>query len=302
MSEASRNPEVFLTQVDDAVDAVEEAINTYLDAATTLVNVAIATVQAQASGMWGGITGGISGLLSGGIPGAISGGVSGYAEAFVAELVEELDEGSRLIDLEWRDASATIRQSIGSMMGDPLKMSSIASHYREAVDELGQVRNEVTSANAYVEASWSGRAFTAYATTSQLQLNALRGTIATLQDAADLMDDHAVVLVKFWTQQLQNLVELAANITKEAADIGDLGNWASAGAGVIVSMIATAASGASRILTDTASYWADLNIGLAGDWDGLQSMLGDRGLENDQWPQFTSLDRSAINGPWEAAD
>ena len=302
MSEASRDPEVFLTQVDEAIDTVEEAINTYLAAATNLVNVAIATVQAQASGVWGGITGGISGLLSGGIPGAIYGGASGYAETFVAELVEELNEGSRLIDVEWRDASAAIRQSIGSMVGDPLKMSSIASHYREAIDELGQVRNEVTSANAYIEASWSGRALTAYATTSQLQLNALRGTIVTLQDAADLMDDHALVLVQFWSQQLQNLVDLAADITKEAAEIGDLGNWASVGAGVIVSMIATAASGASRILNDTASYWAELNIGLAGDWDGLQSLLGERGLENDRWPQFSSLDRSAINGPWAVAD
>lgn len=301
MTDASNDPEVFLTQVDDAIDAVEEAINSYLDAATTVFNTAIATAQAQASGVWGGIKGGVSGFLSGGVPGAIAGGASGYVEGFVTELVDQLSEGSRLIDAEWRDASATIRQSIGSMVGDPLKMSSVASHYREAIDELGQVKNEVTAANAYVEASWSGRASIAYDTTSQLQLNALTGTIATLQDAADLMDDHAVVLVQFWTQQLQNLVDLAADITKEAAEIGDIGNWASAGAGVVVSMIATAASGASRILTDTASYWAELNIGLAGDWDGLQSMLGERGLEDDQWPQFTSIDRSAINGPWEPA-
>lgn len=300
MTDASRDPEVFLTQVDDAIDDVEEAINDFLDAATNAFNAAIAVAQAQANGLWEGFKGGISGMLSGGIPGAISGSASGYVEGFVNELTAELSEGSSLIDAEWRTASATIRQAIGSMTGDPLKMSSIASHYREAIDELGQVKSEVISANAYVEDSWSGRAFTAYNTTSGMQLAALEGTITTLKDAADLMDDHALMLVQFWTQQLQNLVDLAADIAKEAADIGDIGNWATAGAGVVVKLIATAASGASRILTDTASYWAEINIGLAGNWDGLQSELGNRGLENDQWPQFTSIDRTNINGPWES--
>lgn len=299
MTQASNDPEVFLTQIDDAIDEVESAINAFLDASVTIFNTAIAAVQAQASGVWGGIKGGVTGLVTGGIPGAISGASSGYVEGFVEELVAQLNEGRDLIDAEWREASATIRQAIGSMTGDPLKMSSIGSHYRQAIDELGQVKSEVTSANAYVEASWSGRAFTAYHTTSSLQIAALEGTIATLSDSADLMDDHALKLVQFWTQQLQNLVDLAADITKEAAEIGDAGNWLSAGAGVIVSLIATAASGSSRILTDTASYWAELNIGMAGDWDGVQSMLGSRGLEGDQWPQFTSIDRSNINGPWQ---
>jgi hypothetical protein len=166
---------------------------------------------------------------------------------------------------------------------------------------LGQVKSEVESANSYVAASWTGRAHIAYGNTSTNQLAALSGVIATLDDSAQLLDDHATQMVQFWTQQLQNLVDLAADITKEAAAIGDIGNWATAGAGVIVSLIATAASGASSILTDTASYWADVNISKAGDWDGIQSMLGDRGLENDEWPDYTSLDNNQINQPWEKA-
>ena len=54
-------------------------------------------------------------------------------------------------------------------------------------------------------------------------------------------------------------------------------------------------------MTTAAAYWADLNIGKAGDWDGIQSKLGTRGLENDQWPDFTSLDRTQINGPWQTS-
>jgi uncharacterized protein YukE len=299
MSQANKDPEVFLTQVNEAIEEVEAAINAFLEASVTAFNAAIAAAHAHANGLWEGVKGGLGGFLSGGIPGAVAGAGSGYVEGFVDELVQQLEQGSNLIDAEWRDASATIRQAIGSMLGDPVKMSSISSHYRDAIEELGQVKSSLTSANRYLEATWTGRAFIAYNTTSEIQLAALDGTISTLQDSADLMDDHALNLVLFWTRQLQNLVDLAASITKEATEIGDIGNWVSAGAGVVVSMIATAASGASSILTDTASYWAELNIGKAGDWDSVQSLLGSRGLENDQWPQFTSLDRSAINGPWE---
>lgn len=301
MTQASNDPEVFLTQIDDAIDDVESAINGFLEASTTVFNAAIATAKAHANGLWEGFKGGVKGLVTGGIPGGLFGGASGYIDGFVDELVEQLNKGSNQINAEWLDASATIRQSIGSMTGDPLKMAAISSHYKEAIEELGQVRNEVDAANGYLEKSWSGRAFTAYSNTSGFQLKALDATIATLEDSAALLDDHATQLVVYWTRQLQNLVDLAANITKEAANIGDAGNWLTAGAGVVTKLIATAASGASKILTDTAAYWAELNIGKAGDWDGIQSMLGTRGLEGDQWPQFTSIDRSNINGPWEPA-
>lgn len=298
---ASNDPEVFLTQIDDAIDAVEGALNEFLEASTTAFNVAIASIQSVPSGIWGGIKGGVKGLVTGGIPGAVVGAGQGAGEAYVKELIDRLNEGAELINAEWRDASATIRQAIGSMTGDPLKMSSISSHYRETIDVLGQVRTEVEAANSYVAASWTGRAHIAYTNTSGNQLAALTGVIATLDDSAQLLDDHSTQMVQFWTQQLQNLVDLAADVTKEAAAIGDVGNWATAGAGVVISLIATAASGASKVLTDTASYWADVNISKAGDWDGIQSMLGERGLEGDQWPDFTSLDGNQINQPWEKA-
>jgi uncharacterized protein YukE len=293
MTQANQDPEVFLTQVNDALEEVEDAIDAFLDASLNLINSAIAGASAH----FHGVGGAIKGFFTGGPGGA----VSGYIESFTNELVEQFTEGSNRIDLEWQDASNTIRQAIGSLMGDPIKMAAIASAYRDAIDELGGVRNQVDSANAYVEGSWQGHAHTAYANTSGFQLKALDAVVSALDDSAELLDDHAVQLVVYWTDQLQNLVNLAADIYDAIAEIGDVGNWGTAGAGVVVKLIANTASAATQIVTTAAAYWADLNIGKAGDWDGIQSKLGTRGLENDQWPDFTNLDRTQINGPWQTS-
>ncbi|MDP3893837.1 hypothetical protein [Nocardioides sp.] len=283
MTEASNRPDVFLTQIDDAIDAVSDAIGDFLEASANVIN--------QNLTLHGAI---IGGLVAGPF-GALGGGLLGN------NLQGRFDDAVDNVNETWRATSRQIRQSVGSMLGDPLKMSGIASQYRDAVTLIGERHGQVSGANSYVAASWRGRAHIAYANTSTAQLAALQGMSDMLGDAADLLDDHAVMLLSFWNQQLQNLIDLATSILGLIGELGDVGNWFTAGAGVLVQVIAEAGSGAAKILTDTNQYMIDLNVGRAGDWSGLDSRFGDRGLPGKQWPDLASLDRGNLNGPWQVA-
>ena len=283
MTEASRDPEVFLTQVNDAIEDVNSAIGEFVERSANLINSHLTEA------------GGILGTLVAGPIGGLVGGYLGH------ELEEQFEEGVDRINETWEAVSETIRQSIGGMLGDPLRMSSIASRYRECVDELGQVQQQIESADNYLAATWTGLAHTAYENTSRNQLEALHGMIESFEGAAQLLDDHQLALVNYWTRQLQNLVSLFTDIVGKTAELGDVGNWFTGGAGVVVSIIATAGESASAILAEAVSYWADLNIGKAGDWQSLVSRVGDRGLQGDRWPDLVAQDRGYLNDPWTPA-
>jgi uncharacterized protein YukE len=295
-TEASQDPEVFLTQVDDALEEVVEKINEFLEASETLFNTAIKGAQAHImGGIPGAIVGGIKGLLTGGIPGAIQGQIEGYIDG----LLQEFNEGTTEIHVQWEEAEAAIRQSIGSLAGDPLMMSAISSAYRDAAEVLGNQGNEIISANKYVAARWSGDAYIAYESTADLQLKALSATLDTMLNAAQLMDDHQEALLNYWSGQLKNLVDLTVAITSEIAELGDAGNWLSGGVGPLIKAFASTIGGAATIVDTAVTHWTGLNIGKAGDWDGLQAYIPEAGLENNVWPEFTHVDRSKINGPWQ---
>lgn len=283
MTEVSADPEVFLTQVNDAIEDVNTAIGEFIERSANLVNSHLTEL------------GGLAGGLLAGIPGAIGGALLGR------ELEQQFEEGVDRINEAWEAASEIIRTSIGGLLGDPLRMSSIASRYREAVQELGQVRRDVVAADTYLSATWTGDAYLAYENTSRFQLEAVQGMAATLEEAAQLLDDHQRVLLGHWSSQLRNLVDLFTDIVGETAELGDVGNWFTGGAGVVVQVIATAGSSAAAILDEAVQYWLDLNVGLAGDWSSIHAQLGDRGFVGDVWPDVLSIDLPNINQPWRPA-
>ena len=57
------------------------------------------------------------------------------------------------------------------------------------VDELGQVQQQIESADHYLAATWTGLAHTAYENTSRNQLEALHGMIESFEGAAQLLDE-----------------------------------------------------------------------------------------------------------------
>ncbi|MBI2244921.1 MAG: hypothetical protein HYU55_13650 [Nocardioides sp.] len=283
MTDASKDPDVFLTQVNTAIEDVTEAIDDFIERMANILTDHLTE---------GGV---IGGFLTGGILGGIVGGLAGH------ELEERFHAGEDRIWAAWRDAQEQIRQQIGSILGDPLKMSQISSNYRDAVRELGSVQGLVGEVNGLLGSSWSGRAYDAYVTASASQEQAIAGMSDLLLDAADLLDDNSLTLVQHWNDQLQNLADLVGGLISHSGGLGDAGNWATAGAGVAVELIGQLVSDVSSVVTAYLDYWATLNIGSAGDWDGLTASFGHHGLRDQRWPRPGDALTSAMNDPWEAA-
>ncbi|MXG91157.1 hypothetical protein [Nocardioides flavescens] len=273
MAQPSKDPEVFLTQIDDALDDVSAKIGQYFEAVATSVTSHLDLI--------GGLTGGLAGYFLG------------------KHLKEQCEDKMKEISELWDKVAGQIRQDVGSMLGDPLKMSGISSAYKDAVTALGEQHGKVEQANAYLADSWSGNAYIAYTNMSTSQLEAIQGMSDMLKDAADLLDDHAVELLSFWNKQLQNVLDLATDVVGLIGELGNVGNWPTAGAGTAIKVIAAAGSSATTILTDTNQYMIDLNVGRAGDWDSLTATFGERGLPGKQWPDYSDLDKGNINGPWK---
>lgn len=292
--DASRDPDVFLTQVNDQMEEIQAKIDEFLDVSATIFNDAIRAITA---GLPGAIKGAWDGFWQHGPFGAGPGAVQGMVDG----MLEEYRNGSDQIDVKWRETQEAIRTTIGSITGDPLQMAAIASGYRDAAEMLGNQGNEIRSANAFVAESWTGRAHTAYTNTSTYQLEALSAVVLALGEAAALMDDNQVAMISYWSDQLTHLVSLVTAITTEISEVSDAGEWLTGGVGAIIRAFSATIEASATIVNTFVQYWTQLNVGMAGDWDGLQALIPEKGLENNVWPDFTTVDSGPINQPWETA-
>jgi uncharacterized protein YukE len=277
------DPDTFLTEINTAIDDITDAIGDFLEKMATFVNDHLTEV------------GGIGGFLLGGPIGGLIGGFTAH------QLEGKFNSACEQVSEAWEEGVETIRQSVGGMIGDPLMMAQIASDYRDAAEIMGKHKLDLGNANSVLGSGWSGRAYDAYTTVSGQQDAALSGLSQQLQSAGKLLDEAAEKLVQQWIKQLNNLAQCESSFLNVAGDLGDLGNAPTFEAGPALKLIGEIVSHASTILTDYASYVANLEIAGAGNWDGLNTNFGDRGLPNGQWPRIGDIPRGAMNDPWEAA-
>jgi len=286
--EASSDPDTFLTQINDTIDDLTKAINWFLDKMAGVVNDHLTD-----AGVLGGA--GIGTFLgpAGTVVGGLLGGMKGH------ELEVKFKASCQQIIDEWEAQEPVLRDSIGCMMGDPVKMSEIASIYRAAAEELGGGVNEISTGNGPLWGdSFEGRAFRAYTTVSTQQDAALKGLQEQLLAAAKLLDDNEASLLKYWTNQLWNILNAIDSFYEIAGQIGDLGNVPTFEAGPAVMLIGEIIGTASAILSDWSFYWIDLNVASAGSWDGLNAAFGSKGLANGRWPAMGEISRDAMNTGW----
>lgn len=296
---AATDPDTFLTQVNDEIQKAVDTINDVIQKATDWVNDQLASH----GGLLGGIGGSILGGVVGGPLGGIAGGIAGheFGEDKADALKAKLDSFTKQVHDAWDAAEPQLRQSIGSILGDPLMMSKIASSYRDAAEKLGSVSDKV-SYTALSEWQFSGQAAGAYGVVREPQTAAYSGLQSQLLAAATQMDSDEATLLDYWNQQLWNLLQFIDDVTHDASDAANVANWVTVDAGPIAEFIGTLTKNAGSILSSWATNWVDTNVTSAGSWDGLNSGLGSNGLPGGQWPRIDGQHRAELNTSWGFQD
>lgn len=269
----AKDPDTYLTQVNTAVDDVTNAVNALIQRLSNFLTDHLEEI------------------------GGLAGGPLGW---YIAHKMENrFHDACNALIKKWEDAQVELRHIIGSILGDPLMMSQIASDYRDAARVMGGLTNTVGDANSLLRSDWTGRAYNAYDGVSTDQKQAIMGVGVMLTDAAKLLDSNEQALINLWVSELQNLVNLVADLGKESGGFGDIGNAFTAEAGVAVGMISALLKDAASFVKTYADYWTNLNITSAGSWDGLNAQFGQRGLPGDRWPQPSAAQNGAMNDPWK---
>jgi uncharacterized protein YukE len=287
MATETKDPEVFLTQVNDGLEALSDAIGEFLEKMANFVNDHLTEAGVLGGAGLGSLLGPV-GIIGGGILGGMAGN----------ELEEKFEAACNEISEKWDNTVGGIREAIGAMIGDPLQMSEISSDYRDAARILGIHTNDLSSTASILRGSWDGRAFFAFMEVNTQQTAAVTGLGRQLITGADLMDKCSERMVKAWLAQIDNLASATADFLSVAGDLGDVGNAPTFEAGPALKLIGKVLSNASTILTDFGTYVAELEIDSGGDWDGLDAAYGTNGLPNGQWPEVHDASRGAMNGAW----
>lgn len=296
---ASSDPDTFLTQINDEIQKALDEVNNVIQKATDWVNDQLASH----AGLLGGLGGGAIGGILGGPLGGIAGGIAGheFGEQKADALKAKLDHFTKQVHQTWETTESQLRQTIGSILGDPLMMSKIASSYRDAAEKLGSVSDKVAY-SALSEWQFSGQAAGAYGVVREPQATAYQGLQSQLLAAASQMDSDEATLLDYWNQQLWNILAFIDDLAHDASDATNLANWVTADIGPLIEVIGDLAGTAGKILSDWAANWVDTNVTSAGGWDGLKSGLGSNGLPGGQWPRIDGQHRGELNTSWGFQD
>jgi len=282
MSQADNDPDVFAVQVDDAIDAVTEAIGQMFEDIAVFINDNLDWILPLVGGGLGGLGGAGLGWLA------------------ARHLQGVFDDACTRVSEAWDQAVADIRQAIGDVFGDPLQMAVIAAGYQDARDHLNDMATQVTQMETYLGNGWTGDGMEAYKTVAQQQSTAASGVSGLLSDASGLLNDGSTAMVQYWSTQLTSVVQLQMDIMSAAGSFASLDKATGAWVSPTLDLIATTVNGVATVVDNAVQYFADLAISYAGSWDDLNSSLGDAGLPNGEWPRFDLL-LTDLNGEWETA-
>lgn len=277
--------DTILTLVNECIDYIADSIEYYLNELASF-----ASDHAEEIG-------GLLGLLGGGLIGGLVGWALGD------KIEDKFDDFVRDTWNAFEGFLSDLRALIGGYFGDPLLISQIASNYRDASRELGPNDGEtIATINTWLAEKWKGDGFDTFITLSGKQHQALASMQTTLKDAAELLDDNCANLLTYWVNTATGLVQLGTNFIQGTGKLGDAGNWATLGVGVVAETLAACIDDLAGLVDTFLTYWINLNVSSAGDWDGLHATFQDQeyGLPNGQWPDQTRT-TTGVNGPWQPA-
>lgn len=232
-----------------------------------------------------GAVGGPVGTVLGGLSGAaLIGTVKEWLDGKLGELIGELWEThKKLVD--------AMQACIDGIFGNPEKLMALGAGYQAGRSVLGDAGFEAGQKTDSLETYWEGRAFTAYKGVARQQGDAMGVMASKMGSASHLMADAAQMIQQCWSDIIQALVALVADVVDSLVgdvEITKLPTYAvTAPVGVIVDGV--------NFLNAVVTAMREVSI--QGRTSGFMAWSeltgGDAALEQSKWPQPDGLASNA---------
>ncbi len=191
---------------------------------------------------------------------------------------------------------------IDGIFGNPEKLLGLGAGYQSAQSALGDASFKASQATDTVAIFWDGRGFTAYSGAAGQQTGAMDVMAAKMSSASHLMADAAEMIQQCWSDIIQALVSLVADVADTL--LGDI---------EITKLPTATVTAPVGIIVDGVNFLnavvsAMREVSIQGRNSGFMAWAelsgGDSALDNSKWPKPDGLasNQYANDNNWGTTD
>lgn len=250
------------------------------------------------------IIGGAIGLVGGGPIGALVGAISGavligevkdWLNGKLGDLLEDLwDAHKKVVD--------AMQACVDGIFGNPEKLMGLGAGYQGAQSALGDASFDVGQATDTVAIFWDGRGFTAYSGAAGQQTGALDVMAAKMGSASHLMADAAEMIQQCWSDIIQALISLVADVVDTLLGDVEITKLPTAAVTAPVGVIVDGANFLNAVVSSMRAVSIQGRNSGFMNWSELTG--GDAALDNAKWPKPDGLASNQYkdDGNWGTTD
>ena len=180
-----------------------------------------------------------------------------------------------------------MQAGVDAIFGNPEKLKGLGVGYQSAQSALGDAGFSVTQASDTMKIFWDGRGHEAYAGAAGQQSAAMEVLASKMGSASHLMADAAEMIQQCWSDIIQALVALVADIVDTLIGDIEITKLPTATVTAPVGVIVDGVNFLNAVVT------AIRNVSIQGRNSGFMAWAelsgGDQALDNSKWPKPDGL-------------
>ncbi|MCW2791994.1 MAG: hypothetical protein JWO76_1092, partial [Nocardioides sp.] len=284
-------PDEWYGEIVELNDQLCDGIESVINSAASLID-DMSIWKAIAIGAAGGSVGGPLGTVLGGIEGGLA------LEGAKALLHSKLADAAKEIWASQRALVASVEHALDALFGNPQKLTNLGLGYVTAKTSCDTAWNRANTTSTRVGVFWEGLAYRAFSNAAANQEAAIEAMGEKLLAASHLMADAAEAIKQCWSDVVQALVALVADILGTAGEAVDLGKIFAGEFGKPFEVIGDCLGFVNSVTSSIRSMAATAKTQGVMDWADLNS--GSKALVNGAWPKIEGIDNSIYgnDGNW----
>lgn len=277
--------DVVIKHVEDFGAKIQAKINSLSEWDAAIIG---GTIGLGVGGPLGGLVGGLTGA-------ALIGTVKDWLNGKLGDLLREIWDAHKLLV----DA---MQAGVDAIWGNPEKLRGLGAGYQTAMSKLNGSYSDVKSATDDVSIFWGGRGQEAYANAAGQQMSAMEAMAGKMGTANHLMADAAEMIQQCWSDIIQALIALGADLLSTVGDEVHITKLPTLKVTATCKVISNCVNFLNAVITAIRNVNITARNTSMMEWTDLTA--GEMALDDNSWPAPSSMASSQYggNGNWNTTD